>query len=77
MWWLMFNTSLFDGRVGGMGEECKTLDEGTAAAAAQKHTDGEQELLMSHHKFAEVNINGQLLKNDGRGRPARGGRRKR
>lgn len=51
------------------GEECKTLDEGTAA---QKHTDGEQELIMSHRKFEEVSINGQLLKNDGWGRLARG-----
>lgn len=53
------------------------MDEGTAAAtAAQKHTDGEQELLMSHRKFEEVSINGQLLKNDGWGRLVRGGRRR-
>lgn len=59
----MFNTSLFDGHVGGMGGRSATA----AAAAAQKHTDGEQELLMSHHKFEEVSTNGQLLKNDGWG----------
>lgn len=66
----MFNTSLFDGCVGRMGGvggggECKTLHEGRAAVtAAQKHTDGQQELLMSRRKFEEVSINGQLLKND-------------